>query len=166
MILISPVTANPMRRIEFNGIELDVCPDTGGIWFDQGELGDLLHGSREDVEALDEAAKPEGRIDVDSRTESTRYCPRCNVPLYRYRYLHSTPIELDGCEGCGGVFVDDGELGAIAAVARRVGGRRLLPEEAAAALAELHVAEETYRSRWTLVERASKTLMIRIRPRI
>lgn len=166
MRLISPVTGNPMRRIEFNGLEIDICTDTGGIWFDQGELGDLLHGPREDFEALDQAAKPEGRIDVDFRADSKRYCPRCNIPLYRYRYLHSTPIELDGCEACGGVYVDDGELGAIAAVALRVGGRRLLPEEAAAALAELQVAEETYRSRWKLVETASKSLMIRIRPRI
>ncbi len=40
----SPVTGKAMRQAHFPGIqvELDVCRDTGGIWFDGGELREVV----------------------------------------------------------------------------------------------------------------------------
>ncbi len=41
-LLMSPVTGEPMKQIVRNGIEIDVCPTTGGVWLDKGELEKLL----------------------------------------------------------------------------------------------------------------------------
>lgn len=41
-LITSPIDGSPMRQIVRNGIEIDVCPTTGGIWLDKGELEKLL----------------------------------------------------------------------------------------------------------------------------
>jgi hypothetical protein len=40
-----------MRQINRYGIELDICPTSGGIWLDKGELEKILHLIREDFSA-------------------------------------------------------------------------------------------------------------------
>lgn len=49
-LMTSPIDGSPMRQIHRYGIELDVCPTSGGIWLDKGELEKILHLMREDIE--------------------------------------------------------------------------------------------------------------------
>lgn len=39
---ISPVSGKPMHQRTIMGVVVDVCPETGGIWLDSGELEQLL----------------------------------------------------------------------------------------------------------------------------
>jgi Zn-finger nucleic acid-binding protein len=41
-LLTSPINGAPMRQIHRYGIEFDVCPATGGLWLDKGELEKLI----------------------------------------------------------------------------------------------------------------------------
>ncbi len=41
-LLTSPIDGSPMRQINRYGIEIDVCPSSGGIWLDRGELEKLM----------------------------------------------------------------------------------------------------------------------------
>lgn len=41
-LLTSPIDGAPMRQIHRYGIEFDVCPTTGGVWLDKGELEKLI----------------------------------------------------------------------------------------------------------------------------
>ena len=41
-LLTSPIDGSPMRQIHRFGIEIDVCPTSGGIWLDKGELEKLM----------------------------------------------------------------------------------------------------------------------------
>lgn len=50
-LMTSPIDGSPMRQIHRYGIELDICPTSGGIWLDKGELDKILHLMREDIEA-------------------------------------------------------------------------------------------------------------------
>ena len=38
----SPIDGSAMRQVRRYGIELDVCPITGGVWLDKGELERLI----------------------------------------------------------------------------------------------------------------------------
>ncbi len=38
-----------MRTVRRYGIEIDVCPTTGGVWLDRGELEKLIEIIREDA---------------------------------------------------------------------------------------------------------------------
>lgn len=46
---ISPMNGAPMRTVRRYGIEIDVCPATGGIWIDRGELEKLIEIIRDDA---------------------------------------------------------------------------------------------------------------------
>lgn len=41
-LLTSPVDGSPMKQINRFGIELDICPTSGGVWLDKGELEKLM----------------------------------------------------------------------------------------------------------------------------
>lgn len=41
-LLLSPISGEPMKQVIREGIEIDVCPTTGGIWLDKGELEKLI----------------------------------------------------------------------------------------------------------------------------
>jgi Zn-finger nucleic acid-binding protein len=49
-LLTSPIDGSPMRQIHRHGIEIDVCPATGGVWLDRGELEKLMNLLRAEVE--------------------------------------------------------------------------------------------------------------------
>lgn len=68
-LLVSPIDGSPMQQIVRNGIEIDRCPTSGGVWLDKGELEKLLA-------AVQEAA-------VSDREEFASY--RQQNPQYRYQ---------------------------------------------------------------------------------
>lgn len=41
-LLMSPIDGSPMKQVHRYGIEIDVCPTSGGIWLDKGELEKLM----------------------------------------------------------------------------------------------------------------------------
>lgn len=52
-LLVSPIDGEtPMQQIKRDGIEIDRCPVSGGVWLDKGELEKLLlavqHAAQED----------------------------------------------------------------------------------------------------------------------
>ena len=53
-LLISPIDGSPMKQINRYGIEIDVCPTTGGIWLDKGELEKLMAHIQDAVDDSDE----------------------------------------------------------------------------------------------------------------
>lgn len=48
-LLISPIDGSPMRQVHRYGIEIDVCPTSGGIWLDKGELEKMMALLREEA---------------------------------------------------------------------------------------------------------------------
>ncbi len=47
-LLTSPIDGSPMRQINRYGIEIDVCPTSGGVWLDRGELEKIMAILKED----------------------------------------------------------------------------------------------------------------------
>lgn len=56
-LLTSPIDGSPMRQIHRYGIEIDVCPTSGGIWLDKGELEKLMALLKE--EAMNDQPAPQ-----------------------------------------------------------------------------------------------------------
>jgi uncharacterized protein len=54
----SPIDGAPMRQVYRFGIEFDVCPTTGSVWLDKGELERLIALVKE--EAYEERGFPSG----------------------------------------------------------------------------------------------------------
>jgi uncharacterized protein len=79
-LISSPIDGQPMRQITRYGIEFDVCPTTGGIWLDKGELEKLITLVREEVQAEASAPREKGRSaghrrdhDVDDYDDDRRH---------------------------------------------------------------------------------------------
>ena len=43
---ISPVSGEPMEQVVMNGVVVDRCPVSGGVWLDAGELEQLIELAR------------------------------------------------------------------------------------------------------------------------
>ncbi|MDR3689481.1 MAG: zf-TFIIB domain-containing protein [Fimbriimonas sp.] len=104
-----PDCRTDLSQKDFFGVTLDTCCHCAGIFFDEGEVSRIREqGGNSALDALEDRVQPDPGH-VDSR-EVDRLCPGCHTRMRRYRYLYSSPIHLDTCDSCGGVWVQDGEL--------------------------------------------------------
>lgn len=98
-----------MATEPLGSVKVEVCTTCAGMWFDEGELGRVLDGDQVEVFGFDQ----EHRSIVAPSASSQRRCPSCKCVLVRRVYQYTTNIPVDGCEQCGGLFLDDGELAEI-----------------------------------------------------
>ena len=109
-----PVCPHELKEVSAGEVLVDICDGgCGGIWFDNREL-----------QRMDDADEPLGatllRIAVDMSVSvdhsARRNCPRCKtVVMMRHFYSDKHQVEVDSCAGCGGYWLDAGELDAIRA---------------------------------------------------
>lgn len=85
--------------VQYGGVELDRCPDCQGLWFDGGELEEILGTS---------ATADMSELPAEAQT-AARICPRCGTELYKFQYP-STRVTVDMCAECNGMWLDRGEL--------------------------------------------------------
>ncbi|MHC4887216.1 MAG: TFIIB-type zinc ribbon-containing protein [Planctomycetota bacterium] len=90
--------------VNHQGIELDQCSHCSGIWFDLGELEEVLEQG--------ELAELKNRIDNNqAHDEKESPCPRCGgegrmVPVVQI----DKGFHIDTCTCCYGHWLDGGEL--------------------------------------------------------
>jgi Zn-finger nucleic acid-binding protein len=86
-LLVSPIDGSPMKQIVRNGIEIDMCPTTGGVWLDKGELEKLLAAVQEAIDESDDdfqsfkKAKHEKRLPPE-------YYQQPSQPPHGHAYPH------------------------------------------------------------------------------
>lgn len=85
-----------MRAFQAGTVELDRCTFCNGLWFDGGELEQVL------------GKRPPAKLDPQLQT--SRKCAACSLPM---RAAEVGGLRVEFCEKCHGVFLDDGELRAI-----------------------------------------------------
>jgi hypothetical protein len=123
-----PACGNQLREMKAGDVVVDVCQGgCGGIWFDNYELKkfdepheaagqELLDVERGSNVSLDHSAK--------------RNCPKCDdVVMMRHFFSIKREVELDECPGCGGMWLDAGELGKIRSLYESEEQRRQAAQE-------------------------------------
>ena len=104
-----PACGHSLSHVDVNGVEVDVCKGgCGGVWFDTYEFKkfDEPH-EQAGVTLLEVEKDPNVSVDHSER----RDCPRCeNVTMMRHFFSVKKEVEIDECAGCGGVWLDTGEL--------------------------------------------------------
>ena len=103
-----PKCNSDMAPFNAEGIEMDLCDQCMGCWFDAGELA-FYTETTEDVPDIAEA------ITVGS--ESGHSCPRCpETRLVEAQFIRTEDLLVDICPSCHGVFLDGGELAKVEAL--------------------------------------------------
>jgi Zn-finger nucleic acid-binding protein len=107
-----PACGNVLKEITISDISVDVCQGgCGGIWFDNFELK-KFDESHESVgeELLNAERDPSIVVDYNKRLK----CPKCDdIVMMRHFFSVKKQVEVDECPGCGGFWLDAGELGKI-----------------------------------------------------
>lgn len=106
--MICPVCKQSMIEQDFGGVKVDVCTaGCKGIWFDWYELAKLDENNEGVGQALDEALH---HPRVNDASRGVINCPKCNIPMHQHLHKSNKEVNVDECYGCGGFFLDSGEL--------------------------------------------------------
>ena len=104
-----PACSNQLKEMTVGDVTVDVCRGgCGGIWFDSFEFKkfDEPHESAGE-ELLD--VEQDASIVVD-HTKRLK-CPKCDdLVMMRHFFSVKKEVEVDECPGCGGFWLDAGEL--------------------------------------------------------
>ena len=92
-------------------LELDVCRPCGGVWFDCGELAQLIAAGPQVVRRLLERVPPLQPRAVPAIAP----CPLCRVTLQSVEYASMPGIRLDACPFCEGFWMPHTTLERLAA---------------------------------------------------
>lgn len=123
-----PVCRTVTFVVEYDGVELDFCPDCRGAWFDRGEL-DLVFGGE----------TPPHLESTESR-EAVRPCPICSDAMGKMNIGPAGGVTIDVCPAQCGLWFDRGEVRQLAAGLESDG--RALPEKVRTFLAKMFPADE------------------------
>ena len=112
-----------VETLSLGNIPLDVCPGCSGIWFDKGELEELLKQSQNwhsaDFTLIN--PKAEGLV-----------CPRCKNNMTRGGMVNPLLL-VDRCQSCGGIWLDAHELDLVRKLLGLTGGPAEVKVDRAAA---------------------------------
>lgn len=84
-------------------VVVDACRACKGIYFDADELGTFLELSKD---------LPNYRAMV-AEGKASFPCPSCGKTMKELNYVKGSDVAVDCCEGCGGMWLDGGEIGQI-----------------------------------------------------
>jgi len=107
-----PACENVLTLMVAGDITVNVCEmGCGGMWFDAFEFEKVDEPHESAGEALLQVERnPNGMVDTDAK----RPCPKCEgVAMQRHFASVKKRVEVDECPGCGGVWLDAGELADI-----------------------------------------------------
>lgn len=94
-----------LRKVTVGEVEVDQCDKCSGIWFDFGELQQVL--AQGDVEKLKDA------VDNSAQEDTVRAaCPVCggDGKMVACASLQKRGVHIDTCKVCYGQWLDGGEL--------------------------------------------------------
>lgn len=97
-----------LKKASLDNIEVDICEKCGGIWFDKNELGHATKISQKEILELTNLLENTNQVEKFEDVEIN--CPKCDIPMTKYRYMYTSNIYIDSCEKCEGIWIDKGEL--------------------------------------------------------
>lgn len=104
-----PKCRRQMFRGKHAGVEVDLCSGCHGVWLDRTELAAIT-------------GQP---VDLPEKAPSTPtplICPRCGGALFERAYAGRADLLVEVCRGCGGIYLDQGEMVVIKDLAKQARG--------------------------------------------
>lgn len=95
------------------GVTVDLCDKCKGIWMDRGETARAaeLENDFPDYNAVAATA-----------VETKLACPSCGKKLFNMKYAKNSDLMVEHCKGCGGIFLDAGEISKIETISATAEG--------------------------------------------
>ena len=98
-----------MTEVNVQGTVIDVCPSCSGIWFDTGELEEVLEKLELPHDGLPESNRGASLVKNIPESAPPRNCPHCNLIMGKKNYKRFSGVIVDICR-FHGLYLDAGEL--------------------------------------------------------
>lgn len=109
-----PKDGTELAPVKLAGVELDKCHHCDGIWLDHGELERIRAARMSEIEEELERQYGDPQFTA-GKTDGYMVCPRCQARLQRIAGVYTKVVQVDRCESCQGIWMDDGEINALGA---------------------------------------------------
>lgn len=116
----SPVSSAIMQEVEVEGITVHFDPQSGGYWFEKGELQSLAEHHHPYLQNM--------QVGSYLTTHQGRSCPQDNEALLEFEFDEHSGIKLDICPACRGIWLDGGELEGIISYLEQVDFTAEIPD--------------------------------------
>lgn len=104
-----PKCPGKLKKIYIKNIEIDVCWACEGIWFDNGEINDLL--KKTPLYELEADIRQNSEIIMPDLDKKEGKCPRCDDSAILLRVpSKKKKIYIDICPRGHGIWLDNGEV--------------------------------------------------------
>jgi len=137
-----------MESQKIKDVEIDVCRNCAGIWFDQDELRKAKDQTDPDMNWMDfEIWKKEDKFKFSQKPVQ---CPKCKLDMVIIDY-NKTNVEIDYCPKCQGTWLDEGEFQKIIEVLFSEMANKSIPEYLKASFEEgleIITGPERFVSEW------------------
>jgi Zn-finger nucleic acid-binding protein len=107
-----PECQQSLNHERFHGVDLDICTECAGLWFDPAELRKLITSDPIAIFSLDDHIVREIKhgVSAPSHLPLALHCPDCAMPLTLFHYEYSSPVQMNACPDCGGFWMLEQEL--------------------------------------------------------
>jgi len=107
-----PKCNNELKNVIYESIEIDICKNCKGVWFDRGELHEHISNLITNNEVKTPTVKQilNKPISTDEVKENVKKCPKCFVDMYIFNFCYDSNVILDKCPSCQGIWSDKGEV--------------------------------------------------------
>jgi Zn-finger nucleic acid-binding protein len=96
-----------LDRATFEGLEVDLCPQCGGLWLDRGEITRAARLPQSEIDRLRALLTESNGTPVLGESAPLVPCPACEGELSEVMLGN---VHVDYCSTCHGIFLDRGEL--------------------------------------------------------
>ncbi len=111
-----PKCPGKLRELNFNGVELNSCYVCEGLWFDAGELEDVIVKDSKNFDFLGLDDKDYDGKEVSALSKQVDkiegICPRCDddTLMKQQKCDYNKDVTIDICTKGHGVWLDGGEI--------------------------------------------------------
>ena len=111
-----PRCQTALQARPYETVEVDGCPACGGMWLERGELEKIQETVGNDYSG--ELARPDDAAArayemARQRARPAIGCPKCGRPMAKTECQSASVVLVDLCGGCGGLWLDRGEVQAL-----------------------------------------------------
>lgn len=94
-----------LTEVPFQDQHVFQCTTCQGLWFEDGELNDLISRFDPDIQEHCHASHLGKRLGTGQRQ-----CRHCDIAMEHHHLLADYTVEIDRCSGCDGVWIDHAEV--------------------------------------------------------
>lgn len=109
MSLACPRCRVALRTVSVRNLNVDLCPQCDGSWYDGDELVQVLEAPYATLAGSELASGLIPDSEQSPPDGPALPCPRCHNAMSRYSFLDGCEVMADAC-AFHGVWLDDGEL--------------------------------------------------------